>query len=99
MKLEFGKETEYFTDQGKTAQKGPVLQKKQTMAYKLDLGETSLALFTYGDPERPLAVGRLRGKKNEIFWYSGYGSMPFDAKLFAKPGNVKMEESKQSSGP
>jgi hypothetical protein len=70
------------------------MQAKQTMAYKLNLGETSLGLFTYGDPERPLAVGRVRGEKGEILWYSGFGDMPFDAKLFAKPENVKIEESK-----
>lgn len=92
--LEFGRELEYFKGKGSSPEKGPVLQTKQTTAYRLDLGDANFALFTFGSPEHPLAVGRVRGEKNDIFWYSGYGDLPFDPKLFTKPENVKIEEMK-----
>lgn len=92
--IEFGFEIEFFKAKGASPQPGPVLQTKQTTAYKLQFGESAVALFTYGDPERPLAVGWTRRERHEIFWYSGYGQMDFDPKLFAKPENVKIEEVK-----
>jgi hypothetical protein len=94
LELEFGNELAYFKNKGATPQQGPVLQTKQTTAYNLDLGDFSLTLFTYGTPERPLAVARVRGEKHEIFWYSGYGEMQFDSNLFTKPKDVKIEDSK-----
>jgi hypothetical protein len=94
MQLEFGLELEFFKSRGATPQKGPVLQTKETTVYRVQIGNSALALFTYGTPERPLAVGRQRGDKNDLFWYSGYGQVGFDPKLFAKPENVKIEDSK-----
>ena len=67
---------------------------KLVRQYQVEIGSSKLALFTYGNPERPLAVGRVRGGKGEIYWYSGYGQVPFDAKLFAKPEGTKIEEMK-----
>lgn len=92
--LEFGKELEYFRSKGAVSEKGPVMQTKETTAYKLDLEGIDLGMFTYGTPERPLAVVRVRGEKSEIFWYSGYGDLPFDLELFTKPDNVRIEEPK-----
>ena len=92
--LEFGQELEFFKGKGAVAEKGPVLQKQETMVYRAKVGTTALALFTYGAPERPLAVGLQRGDKNDLFWYSGYGQVDFDPKLFAKPEAVKIEGSK-----
>jgi hypothetical protein len=93
--LEFGHELEFFKSKGATPQQGMVLQTKQTILYRLQFGDSIVALFTYGAPERPLAVAWTRGEKKEIFWYSGYGQMDFDPKLFGKPEHVKIEESKQ----
>ena len=93
--LEFGFELEFFKSKGATPQQGMVLQTKQTVLYKLQFGDSTVALFTYGAPERPLAVAWTHRGKNEIFWYSGYGEMDFDPKLFAKPEHVKIEEVKQ----
>ena len=92
--LEFGLEYEFFKSSGATAQPGPVLQTKQTTSYQLHFGESTLALFTYGAPERPLAVAWTRGEKRDIYWYSGYGQEPFDPKLFSKPEQVKIEGAK-----
>ena len=92
--LEFGLEMEFFKSKGATPHSGPVLQTKQTTAYQVGIGDSQLALFSYGNPERPLGVGRVQGDKNEIVWYSGYGQVPFDAKLFGKPESVKIEEIK-----
>ncbi len=93
--LEFGYELEFFKSKGATAQPGPVLQNQQTTAYKFHIGDSDVALFTYGTtPERPLAVGLTRGDQHEIFWYSGYGQVDFDPKLFAKPEHVKIEDAK-----
>ena len=64
------------------------------MVYRVKIGEVALALFTYGDPERPLLVTRQRGEKNDLFWYSGFGALEFNPKLFAKPEDVKIEDSK-----
>jgi hypothetical protein len=93
--LEFGHEMEFFTAGGAKPDKGPELQSQQTNTYMLSFGDISLALFTYGTPERPLAVALRRGNKHQILWYSGYGEIEFDAKLFDKPSGVKIEEMKQ----
>jgi len=45
--------------------------------------------------EAHLGVVWNRGEKHEIFWYSGYGQMDFDPKIFSKPEKVKIEEAKQ----
>ena len=92
--LEFGQEFEFFKSKGATAEKGPVLQTKETSVYRAKVGTAALALFTYGTPERPLAVALQREGKSDLFWYSGYGQVDFDPKLFTKPENVKIEDSK-----
>jgi hypothetical protein len=94
MQLEFGRELEFFKGKGATPKKGPVLQTKETTAYVVTIGSTDLALFTYGTPERPLAVSQKHNDKTDIYWYSGYGELDFDPRLFAKPESVKIEESK-----
>jgi hypothetical protein len=91
--LEFGYELEYFKKMGAVRQDpGPVLQKQQTVAYSLDMGGTKFALFTYGPNEFPMLVAHTVGSKGEMFWYSGYGQVPFDPKLFAKPEGVTIAE-------
>jgi hypothetical protein len=94
MQLEFGRELEFFKSKGAIPKKGPVLQNKETTGYMVTVGNTPLALFTYGTPERPLAVSQQRNGKNDVYWYSGYGEVDFDSKLFLKPENIKIEESK-----
>jgi len=94
MSLEFGNEMEFFRKNGAIPHPGPVLQTKQTTAYILAIGDASLGLFTYGSPERPLGIAWTHGDEHDIFWYAGYGDMPFDPKLFTKPENVKIEEPK-----
>lgn len=93
--LEFGRELEFFKLKGAATKHGIVLQEKQTTQYQLEIGNSKLALFTYGTPERPLAVGRVRDGEGEIFWYSGFGEVPFEAGLFAKPEGIKIEEGKK----
>jgi hypothetical protein len=92
--LEFGLEMEFFKSKGATPHEDPVLQGQKTTAYQVEIGSSKLALFTFGNPEHPLSVGRVRGDKGEIYWYSGYGQIPFDAKLFAKPEGITLEEMK-----
>jgi len=93
--LEFGLELEFFKSKGATPTQGPVLQTKQTIAYRLDVGDSSLALFTYGDAGHPLAVARIHGGKNEIMWYSGYGQVDFDPRLFTLPQGIRSEDMKR----
>jgi len=93
--LEFGHELEYFKNHGADPRPGPISQGKQTVAYLLSFGDITLALFTWGTPERPLSVYWSQGDRRDIFWFPGYGGVPFDATLFAKPKNVKIEESKK----
>ena len=64
--LEFGYELEFFKSKGATAQQGMVLQTKQTTLYKLQFGDSTVALFTYGTPEHPLAVAWTRGEERNI---------------------------------
>jgi hypothetical protein len=91
--LEFGYELEYFKKMGAVRHDpGPVLQKQQTVAYFLDMNGTRFALFTYGPNEFPLLVAHTVGNKGEMFWYSGYGQVPFDPGLFAKPEGVTITE-------
>jgi hypothetical protein len=47
------------------------------------LGEGMRAKRDYAIDEAPVP----------IYWYSGYGPVDFDPKLFEKPENVKIEES------
>ncbi len=93
--LELGMALQYFKSKGATPAEGPVLQTKKTTAYRIDVGDVSLALFTYGTPERPLAVARIKGEKHEIFWYSGYGEVAFESKLFTLPEGIKVDDSKR----
>jgi hypothetical protein len=92
--LEFGHEMEFFKNKGATIRQGTILQGKETTQYQVEIGGSKLALFTYGIPERPLAVGQVRGGDGEIYWYSGYGEVPLDARLFAKPDGIKFDEVK-----
>jgi hypothetical protein len=92
IKLEFGRELEYFRSGSGAPTAGPVLQGKATMVYTVQVGNWQLFLFTGGDPEAPVAVIRKNDKTREIFWYGEYAQLPFDGKLFAKPEGVKIEE-------
>lgn len=92
--LEFGFEKEFFQARGASPHDGGVMQGQHTTAYIVHIGQSSVALFTYGTPERPLAVAWTRGDKHEIYWYSGYGEVDFNPKLFAKPEGVTIEEAK-----
>jgi hypothetical protein len=99
MELEFGRELKYFEERGTGPVPGPKLQGKSTKAYTVNIKESEtersqLFLFLGGEPERPLAVAWQRGDKRQIFWYNTYEELPFDAKLFAKPEGVKVEELK-----
>jgi hypothetical protein len=93
--LEFGREMDFFRSKAAARQEAGVLQGKQTTQYQVEIGGSKLALFTCGSPEHRLAVGRVRANGGEIFCYSGYGEVPFDARLFAKPEDVKIQEIKQ----
>jgi hypothetical protein len=93
--LEFGFELEYFKAKGATPQKGPLLQNKSTTQYKIQLSGGTLGMFTYGAPERPMAVvGGGQGDNGKIFWFTGWGDLAFDPSLFAKPQGVTIEEQK-----
>jgi len=93
--LEFGFGMDFFRSKAAAGQGGAVLEGKQTTRYQVEVGGSKLALLTYGSAEHPLAVGRGRANSGEILWYSGYGEVPFDAKLFARAEGVKIQESKQ----
>jgi len=94
LELEFGWELAYFKGKGAVANEGPVLQGKPTKVYAVTAGNWQLFLFTSGEPERPVAVARDRGKTREVIWYGAYEELPFDPKLFTKPEGVKVEEAK-----
>lgn len=93
--LEFGRELAYFKAKSAVPRDGPVLRGKSTKAYMVEIGDSQLHLFTTGTPERPTAVARQHGNSREILWYGDYEELPFDAKLFAKPEGVRIEEAKQ----
>jgi hypothetical protein len=95
MELEFGRELAYFEAREVKANEGPVLQGKSTRAYTTNVGDSQLFLFTVGAPERPWAIVRQRGDAREMYWYTTYERLPFDSELFAKPRDVKIEETKQ----
>jgi hypothetical protein len=92
--LEFGRELEFFESNGAVPEPGPVLFKHETTSYKAHVGTAALTLFLAKSPELPIAVSLKRGDKNEIFLYSQYARMEFDSKLFAKPADVKIQDSK-----
>ena len=92
--LEFGRELDFFKGKGAVPEGGPVLFKKETTAYKTKVGTAVLTLFVAKSPELPVAVSLRRGDKNEVFLYSLYARTEFDPKLFAKPENLRVEDSK-----
>jgi len=92
--LEFGRELEFFKSKGAVPEEGPVLANHETIVYKAKVGTAVLTLFVAKSPELPVAVSLRRGDKNDIFLYSLYARTEFDPKLFAKPANVKIEDSK-----
>jgi hypothetical protein len=94
MDLEFGKELDFFKPRSGAPKPGPVMREKATMSYATQAGEWQLFLFTAGNPEAPVAVVRSSGKTREIVWYGEYEQVPFDAKLFALPDAVKIQEMK-----
>jgi hypothetical protein len=94
MELEFGRELAYFEEKGATSGPGPTLQDKVTKAHTIGIGDSQLFLFTSGMPEKPVAVARQHGSKREVYWYGTFDEVPFDAKLFAKPEGVKIEDAK-----
>ena len=91
---QFGRELAYFKEKGATSRPGPTLQDKATTAYMVEIGDSQFLLFTSGTPERPVAVTRQHGSKRDVYWYGTYEEVPFDAKLFAKPEGVKIEDVK-----
>ena len=92
--LEFGPEMEFFERKGAVPEPGPVLFKRETTTYKVQVGTAELTLFLAKSSKLPIAVSLKRGDKNDIFLYSQYARMEFDPKLFAKPADVKIEDSK-----
>lgn len=92
--LEFGRELEFFQSKGSTAESGPVLFQHETTMYRVQVGAATLTLFLAKSPELPIAVSLKRGDKNDVFFYSQYARTEFDPKLFAKPADVKIDESK-----
>jgi hypothetical protein len=95
MQLEFGRELDYFRPKSAAPGPGPTMQGKPTRAYTTHIGDSQLFLFTSGNPEVPIAVIRKDSKTREIFWYGEYEQVPFDAKLFAKPEGVTIDDVKQ----
>ena len=92
--LEFGREQEFFESKGAVPEPGPVLFKHETTLYKAQVGTATLMLFVAKSPELPIAISLKRGDKTEIFSYSQYARTAFDPKFFAKPEDVKMQDSK-----
>jgi hypothetical protein len=91
--LEFGNELSYF--RGKAARRaGPVLRNRSTNAYAVEIGDSQLFLFTAGEPEMPWVLTRERGNRIETYWYEIYDELPFDPRLFNKPREVRIEETK-----
>jgi hypothetical protein len=92
--LEFGRELPYFREKGATAKDGLILKGKKTTSYTIQLVESQLLLFTSGTPERPIAVAWQHADRRRVYWYDSYEEILFDAKLFAKPDDVKVENGK-----
>lgn len=93
--LQFGSELNFFRKMGSTGSPGPQEDGKKTTQYTIEIGSTRFIMLTIRTPnERPLAVGRAVGDKGEVFIYTDYEEIPFDAKLFAKPDSIKISETK-----
>ncbi len=97
MDLEFGRELEFFRPRSGAPKAGPVLRSKATMVYSVQAGNSELLLFTGGEPEAPVAVIRQKDKVREILWYGEFEEIPFDAKMFAKPEGIAIQERSRNS--
>jgi hypothetical protein len=94
IELEFGRELAYFQKKHAASQPGPLLQGKATKAYTVEIGDSQLLLFTSDTPEKPVAVARQHGNKRDAYWYGTYEEVPFDDRLFVKPDDIKVEDTK-----
>jgi hypothetical protein len=56
--------------------------------------QRSAGVVHLGNARKPARRSAAARRKNDVYWYSGYGQVDFDPKLFAKPENVKIEDSK-----
>jgi hypothetical protein len=93
--LQFGSELKFFKKMGSTGQPGPEEDGKKATQHTIEIGSTRFMMFTISTPnERSLAVGRAVGDKGEVFIYTTYEEIHFDAKLFARPDGAKISEAK-----
>jgi hypothetical protein len=92
--LEFGRELEFFESKGAVPEAGPKFAEHETTMYRAQVGAAVLMLFVAKSPELPVAMSLKRGDKTEIFLVSQYARMEFDPKLFAKPADLKIQDSK-----
>lgn len=92
--LEFGTELQFFKQAGVEPHKGIVMDGKQTMQYQIQVGQTKIALFTYdASGVRPLAIGLVSPIRQEVYFYTSYGQLPFDLALFTLPDGLSIKES------
>jgi len=67
MGLEFGRELAYFEEKGAASGPGPTLEGKTTKAYKVEIADSQLILFTSGTPEK-LWQCKQHGSKRDVYW-------------------------------
>lgn len=92
--LEFGRELEFFRNNGAKQVEGPKLSFPANY-YDLKLAGNVLLLVERADIHAPIRIGLIRGDKTYMVIYSLWDNqVPFKLELFAKPVGMKVEEAK-----
>jgi len=90
--LEFGRELNFFKDNNARAVDGPKLE-FITNYYELKIGDAVLRLVERADIHAPLMIGLLQGNKvTRVRYLLWDDQVPFQADIFARPSNVRIEE-------
>ena len=93
--LEFGRELEFFRENGAKPIEGPKLEFKANY-YELVIGDSILKLVERADIHAPIMIGLIRRDNAHWVRYLLWDDqVPFKADLFQKPTGVKVEEQRK----
>lgn len=92
--LEFGREIKFFQANGAKSVDGPKLSFK-TDSYELRVGDSILSLVERDDIHAPLTIGMISATRSlQVRYLLWDDQTPFKRAVFAKPGDVTIEEAK-----
>lgn len=94
-KLEFGRELDFFIENGAKKSVGESLKGNPTARYDMIMGGHQLTLWTDAKTKKPVRISLTAGAEARTIEYLGYDEgVPFDSSLFKPPLGVTVTEAK-----